>query len=210
MNKLKENIIQLEELSKTFEESIKNLKIIFENINQNKEDLKLKIQKIFTKIRNVLNDREDELLLKVDDYFINENIIRDGEKLPNKIKISLEKGKKINENFENNEQLCLLINDCLNIENNITEINNINQNLKKFNNYNFLNIKFSPQNNEDINKLLVEIQNFGKIFYDNLQFQKCPENINKDRTFMISGEIIIFLLKLEVMVIIQVLYAKEN
>ena len=40
INKLKENIKYLEELSKTFEESLNNLKIIFEKISQNKEELK--------------------------------------------------------------------------------------------------------------------------------------------------------------------------
>ena len=67
--------------------------------NENKEELKLNIQNIFTKIRNELNKREDELLFEVDkkfnDIFGNEDIIKESEKLPNKIKISLEKGKKI-------------------------------------------------------------------------------------------------------------------
>ena len=65
-NKLNENITILEELSQTLNESINKLKVIFEKINSNKEELKLNIQKIFTKIRNALNDREDELLLEVD------------------------------------------------------------------------------------------------------------------------------------------------
>ena len=54
-NKLKEDIDCLENLFITFE-------------NSNKE-LKLKIQKIFTKIRNTLNDREDELLSDIDNKF---------------------------------------------------------------------------------------------------------------------------------------------
>ena len=67
-------------------------------MNENKENLKLKIQKIFTKIRNSLNEREDKLQLEIDekfnrDYF-NENIMIESKKLPNKIKMSLEKGKK--------------------------------------------------------------------------------------------------------------------
>ena len=49
--------------------SIDELNIILEKINKNKEEVKLDIQKIFTKIRNELNNREDELLLNVDkDY----------------------------------------------------------------------------------------------------------------------------------------------
>ena len=45
----------------------------------NKESVKLKIQKIFTKIRNSINEREDELLLEVDENFenlINEDVIQ--------------------------------------------------------------------------------------------------------------------------------------
>ena len=65
INKLNDNIIYLEELSKTLQESINKSKEIYEKISENKEGLKLKIQKIFTKIRNELNKREDELLLEV-------------------------------------------------------------------------------------------------------------------------------------------------
>ena len=57
----------------------------------------MEVQKVFTKLRNSLNDREDELLSDVDknfgELFLNENIIKESEKLPNKIKVSLEKGK---------------------------------------------------------------------------------------------------------------------
>ena len=107
-NKMNENIKFLEDLSNNLENSIKELKIIFEKINESKEELKLKIQKIFTKIRNSLNEREDELLFDVDklynDNYFNEDIIKESEKLPNKIKISLEKGKLINNewNKDNN------------------------------------------------------------------------------------------------------------
>ena len=90
-NKLKENIKYLKDFSNNMENSIKELKIIFEKINENKEELKTKIQKIFTKLRNELNNREDELLLEVDNMFekeyCNENMIKDGEKLPNRINI---------------------------------------------------------------------------------------------------------------------------
>jgi chaperonin cofactor prefoldin len=59
---LKDNIILLENISENLEKSIEKLKITFDKINDNKEELKLKIQKIFTKIRNALNDREDKIL----------------------------------------------------------------------------------------------------------------------------------------------------
>ena len=105
INKLKENIKSLEELSNDISKSIKELKEICEKMN-NKEKLKISIQKIFTGIRNELNNREDELLLEVerryDDLFFKDVFIKETEKLPNRIKLSLEKGKQINEN--NNEK----------------------------------------------------------------------------------------------------------
>ena len=58
-SKLKENIKNLENLSDTFMQSINELKELFEKMNENKENLKIKIQKIFTKIRNELNNKEE-------------------------------------------------------------------------------------------------------------------------------------------------------
>ena len=81
------------------------LKEIFEKIEKGKDDLKLKVQNIFTKIRTTLNEREDQLLKEVDhlynDKFFNEDIIKKGEKLPKKIKLSLEKGKLIDKKCDN-------------------------------------------------------------------------------------------------------------
>ena len=96
-NQLKENLKYLEELSKTFDESIRKLKQMIEKINESKENLKINIQKIFTKLRNAINDREDKLLLEIDNkydnFYFKEDIIKEFEKLPYKIKESLEKGK---------------------------------------------------------------------------------------------------------------------
>ena len=136
INKLKTNMKTLDELSHNLQESIKNLRKIYDKINENKEELKLNIQKIFTKIRNELNNREDKLLLEVekhfDDVFFKEEFIKESEKLPNKIKISLERGKNLDKEYKD-DKLNLLINECINIENNITEIKNINNNINKYN-----------------------------------------------------------------------------
>ena len=89
-NKLKENINNLEELYKQIDKSINELKIIFEQINKNKEELKMKVQLIFTKIRNVLNEKEDKLIYDIDEQYnniyFNEDLIKESEKLPNRIK----------------------------------------------------------------------------------------------------------------------------
>ena len=87
-------------------ESIKKLKNLFDLIDNNKEDLKLKVQKIFTKLRNSLNEREDELLLEIDKTFdnsiLNKEFIKEGENIPKKIKISLERAKIIEKDWDNN------------------------------------------------------------------------------------------------------------
>ena len=164
ISKLKENIKYLEEALNTLEESIKKIKMIYEKMNENKEELKIKIQKIFTKIRNELNNREDEILLEVDkkyeEFLIKEEIIKESGKLPDKIKLSLNKGKLIEK--EKDYKLNVLINDCINIENNLKDINIIQKNITNFNNSKNYEIKFEPEE-EGINRLLNEIKSFGKI-----------------------------------------------
>ena len=159
-NELDKNIKLLEQLSNTFEKSIDELKKLFDKIDKNKELLKTNIHKIFTKIRNILNDREDKLLLEVDnkfnELFTNENL--KNKKLPNEINESLEKGKLI-QNQWNNNKLNLSINICLNIENTIKYINKINETLKKSSSLN-REIKFLPEEN-GVNELLEKIENFG-------------------------------------------------
>jgi len=59
--------------------------------------------------------------------FYNENIIKECEKLPNKIKLSLEKGNLMNKEYDDDAKLNLFINNCINIENNIKEINTIKE-----------------------------------------------------------------------------------
>ena len=134
---------------------IKMSLIIFEKINEDKVNIKIKIQNIFTKLRNTINNREDELLLEVDKYynklFFSEDIIKNGEKLPNKTKESLERGKIINKEWNNNK-LNTLINVCLNIEYYIEEINFINGNINKCKSKN-IKIKFKPEENEIDNYL---------------------------------------------------------
>jgi len=164
-NKLKDNINHLEELSNQIVKSINELKKIFEEINKNKEELKLKIQTIFTKLRNVLNEKEDKLLLDIDNEYDNiyfkEDIIKESEKLPNKIKKSIEKGKIIEKEWNDNN-LSSLINDCIMIENNIQEINKINDNIKKSNRNKNKKIEYNIEE-EQINSLINNINNFGKI-----------------------------------------------
>ena len=71
MKNLSYNIKNLENLSNLFQALVNDLKKIKEEIDKNKENVKEKIQKIFTKIRSELNNREDQLLDEVDNIFEN-------------------------------------------------------------------------------------------------------------------------------------------
>ena len=171
-NKLQENIKNLENLSKSFEESIQELKKIFESVNENKEKLKLKIQKLFTKIRNCLNEREDKLLYEVDkqfeDIYFNVDVIEISEKLPNKIKNSIEKGKLLSKEWDNDNNLISIINNSIEIENNIEEINKINNKMQKYNNSKSLKIEIGVDKEE--NQILESIKTFGKVYLSGIVF----------------------------------------
>ena len=166
INKLKDNMKYLEKISNSLNESINKIKEIYEKLNEKKEELKIKIQKIFTGLRNDLNKREDELLLEVDKIYeelhIKEEIIKESEKLPNKIKLSIDKGKSIEKEINNNK-LDLLIHKCIKIENNINKINIIQENIKKYNNSFTSEINFSPNEEEKIKQFSNTIKSFGKI-----------------------------------------------
>jgi len=165
-NKLNENIKYLQDLSNNLENSINELKTIFENINKSKQELKLYVQKVFTKIRSALNEREDKLLQEIDnkynENFCKEDIIEESIKLPNKIKKYLEKGNISDDEWNDNNKLSSLINDCINIENNIKNIYYINDNIKNSKKFNDIKINFSP-NEESINEFIQNIKIFGNI-----------------------------------------------
>ena len=91
--------------------------------------------RIFTKIRNEINKREDELFSKLDNIYDNnyfkEDFIKKAEKLPNQIKILLDKINIINDGWKEENKLIERINDCLNIENKINNIFEMNENIEK-------------------------------------------------------------------------------
>lgn len=97
--------------------------------------------------------------------------------MPDKIKESLQKAKEINK--ENNDnKLSLFIYDCINVENNIKDINYINENIIKYNNNN-IKLFFIPyDNDENINTFLESIKNFGKVI--NNDFYNLSSIINND------------------------------
>ena len=149
--KLKENISCLEKLSE-----------LNNNEKMNKE--KIKVQNIFTKIRSSLNDREEKLLSDIDNLY-NESKIN--EELSNKIEKNLEKGKKINEDWNENK-LSFIINDCINIEKNMKEFNLLNENANMDNEFKF--------KQEELSSILKSIDEFGEIT-NNINLEKNVDNL---------------------------------
>ena len=162
---LDNNIKKLEEISATFEESIKEIKSLSEKINKKKEELQKNILSIFTKIRSELNTREEKILVELEEQFnklyFNDDIINISEKLPKRINNSLEKGKEINKDWNDNE-LSILINHCINIEKTINDINEIKWKIEKSNINIDTKIIFKPDE-EGINNIINTIKNFGEI-----------------------------------------------
>jgi hypothetical protein len=165
-NKLKYNINHLQDLSNNIQFSIDELKNVFLKMNENKEKIKIEIQKIFSKIRDEFNKREDELLLEVDQKYNNlyfdDEFLKKSEKLPNLIKNNLEKGKKIDTEWDENSKLKSIINDCIIIENNIMNINKVNEDINRYNSINKI-IKFGPESNE-LNAFIENIKSFGNLY----------------------------------------------
>ena len=188
MNKLKDNINSLENIKNSIQDVINELKTKFEKINENKEKVKLSVQKIFTRIRNILNNREDELLLKVDEeydnIFLKEKNMKEYENLPNKVKISIEKGKLIENDLNDDNKLSLVINDCIDIENCLKDINLINEKIKDLASMNS-NVDFDPDE-KSINNILDLIKNFGNISINS--FKDSPIIISNNKYYRISGE----------------------
>ena len=112
--KFEDNYNKLKEISNNLEKTINQFKVLIEQINKNKEELILEIQKVFTKIRTALNEREDELLSKVKEIyessFFDEEIVKESEKLPIKVKQSLDSIKNIKEIKDKENELIFEIN----------------------------------------------------------------------------------------------------
>ena len=156
-----------------------NLKKIIEKKEEEKEKSKLEIQNIFTKIRTALNDKEDKLLIEIDKKFqnvlINDEIIKESKNFFNKVKISIDKGNIIEKEWNIN-QLSSMINGCINIENNINEINKINDIIKKYDSNDTKDIKFSISE-IDINNVLSSIKEIELNNSTNIKWKTGPNYI---------------------------------
>ena len=184
------NINNLENESKTINSIIDKLKKIFEEMQDKKESLKLYIQKLFTQIRNTLNERETRLLelvdKKCDNLFFDESLIIESENLPKEISISIEKAKKINNDWDDENKLSSLINICLDIESHIEEINKLNNNINIYSPIPSA-IKFHPDQNK-IDLFLESIKSFGNILFDDKLVDKNKINIDEKENKKILDE----------------------
>ena len=189
---LKNNLKILEDFSNSIEKLIEELKIMFEKVNENKEELKIKISKNFTKIREILNNREDELLKEVENIFNNtycsEEFLQKCEKIPNQINKSIKKGKILDQNWNENK-LNSLIYECINIENSIKDINIINEKIKNYKLKKNLKIQFSHLE-EGMDYLIKDIQKYGGIFLLDLDslILKNKDDFDKFHNLVLSRE----------------------
>lgn len=148
------------------------------------------IQKVFSQLRNKINEREDELLSHVDKKFnklyFKEELIKDSEILPNKIKTFLEKCRNINNEW-NDDKLISLVNDCINIENTVKDIKALNNKVKRYSSINY-KIDFLPKKGE-IYYFSQKIKNFGKISHKifKYSFRECPINIDENKRYEVQG-----------------------
>jgi len=185
---LSKNLEYLEKISQDSEKSLESVKERFSKMETKKEELITKIQKIFTKIRNTINEREDELLLSVDNQFKcledKDNIIKQSERLPKKVKQIIQNGKSINK--DNNKKISAIVNDCINIENSIEEIKKMNQKMSEFKCIDMNKIDFRPNENE-LDDFVEKINKFGKIIFSSFSFKTCPNDLDEKRKYVLSG-----------------------
>ena len=169
--KFNENYNKLEEISKTLEQTRKQLKSLYEEINKQKEEIILNIQKYFTKLRSELNEREDKLIKEAEEKFKNlffdEDIILESDKLPNKVKKCLDNGKEIKDKWNKENELSYVINYCIEFENNINKIDEINQKINNCNS-NKIKLEFDVKEKRFDNK----IKKLGYIKGDNEEDKK--------------------------------------
>ena len=154
----------------------------YEKIIEKKEKLKMKVMKTFTKLRNAINEREDKLLSDMDNiynyYFIEEKIVKQCEKLPNEIKLSLERGKLLDNEWNNNiGKLELFINDCINIENNLKNIKIMKSKIENLNSIQ-REVKFLPEEENVVNTFIDNFNNFGKVIIDEEKNDLYISNLN--------------------------------
>ena len=75
----------------------------------------------------------------------------------------MEKGKNIDKEWNDDNVLNSLINDCIKIEKNIEEIKNIDNNIQKNNDSQCFDVVFFPEEENNINEFIDVIKKFGSV-----------------------------------------------
>ena len=178
-----ENVQYLEKILKTFEDSIKELEELYKTIQGNKEQLKINVQKIFCEIKVAIDKRQDEILLDIENKFkesyFDEDLTIKSKKLPKKIKNTLEKGKSIEEKWNNKDELCFAINNSLSIEKDNDIINEIYEKINKCKELN-IEIFFNPKEDE-ISNFIDSFNEFGSIEINNFGKKEIKKEQKKER-----------------------------
>lgn len=193
---LKDNIKNMEDLSKQFGELMEELKKNYEKVT--KEITKTKIQNIFTKIKESIDGREKEVLSKFEDLMDNHfDEIFEKEKqkyknISNTIEEALQKSKDLEEEMDDTKKMSTVINECLLIENSIKDLNNDVEKIKNKIDISKVTsgLKFSKEEDEGLNKYVESISNLGNIYINTniFKFKKCPEQISENKLYSVSGE----------------------
>ena len=193
---LKDNIEIIENLSSKFDSMMGELKSNVKTVTQ--ETIKTKIQSTFNAIKESINEREKEVMLKVDDLINNhydEMLSKEKQKYDNnlkKIEKSISKSKEIENELNDSNKYKTSINECLIIENNMSNLNKDIERIKNEIDINKINsgIKFYPGDDETINEFTEKLKQFGNIYQNSniFKFRKCPDKISKNKLYTVSGK----------------------
>ena len=177
--KFKESFDKLEDISNDLDQSINKFDLFKIETNKEKENLKSKIKNVFLKLKHLLEERENQLLLELEkEYnkiFLDEKIIKENQKLPLKLKNSSELISSIREIENEEDELSSEINYYIEFEKDLNKINEIKEKINKCYSKK-INI-FFQDNYKDLEN---EINNFGKIKIDN------EPNFIKDNNFKVN------------------------
>ena len=186
LDKIKTNIKYLDEISESLPDAIINLKKIYEKTTKDKDEIIIKINHIFSKIRSTLNNREEEILREVnklyDNMLCDKKIIEECENIPEKIKLLLASRKRI-DSYINNNNLVSFINECSNFEKNVKEITKEHKKIKNYQNEGYKEIKFLSEEN-NISEILGYIKILGKITVNNFDSSILYANIKKQEAII--------------------------
>jgi hypothetical protein len=196
LQKLKENIKSLENLSSQFDAMMEEIKLNFKNVT--KETTEKKIQNTFKNIKESINEREKEIMSKFDDLINNhydEMFLKEKQKYDStlkKIEKSITKSKEIENELNDSNKYKASINECLIIEDNMKNLNKDLERIKNEIDVNRINsgIKFYPGDDESINEFTEKLKKFGHIYQNSniFKFKKCPDKISENKLYTISGK----------------------